>query len=289
MTRPEYVKFLLEWPLGESLTSKGERRITRIWTLVETLGPAHPVLPEEVLLAPREWICDNESSRTEHYKEFGIQTVILQDAVLRVDQPTEGVPPFVQERAADKPGMWNFGQPYETRGKKQMFHPHLQEGVPDINKISKFLELRTNSDGTSLLSKFEDPVLISDLTVGEHWFYKVKAYDESRLPSQSHGPWAWELKDEKPDWMEACHGLKFEGLYSILADFQKPRGGLRGSSNKTGEGHRYNADARGREARDIYFHEWTQRPLAKAYARWCPLCSDGNYASAYLECKVDRH
>ena len=64
-----------------------------------------------------------------------------------------------------------------------MFHPHLQDGIPDINKISKFLELRTNSDGTSLLSKFEDPVLISDLTVGEHWFYKVKAYDESRLPS----------------------------------------------------------------------------------------------------------
>ena len=122
--------------------------------------------------------------------------------------------------------MWNFGQPHETRGRKQVFHPHLQDGIPDIKKISKFFELRTNSDGSTLLSKFEDPVWIPDVTVGEHWFYKFKAYDGSKLPSKSNGPWAWQTRGE-PDWMEMCHGVEVEGLYSILADFHEPRGGLR--------------------------------------------------------------
>ena len=87
--------------------------------------------------------------------------------------------------------------------------------------------------------------------------------------------------------MKMCHGVEFEALYSILADFHEPRGGLRGSSNKTEEGHRFNADVRG-NACGIYFHLWAQRSLAQGYARWYPLCSDGNYMSAYFEVIVDR-
>ena len=128
----------------------------------------------------------------------------MQDAVLKVDQPKEGTPPFVEERAAGKARMWNFGQPHETQGKNQVFRPHLHDGTPDIRK-------GTNSDGSTLLSKFEDPVRIPDVTVGEHWFYKFKAYDSSKLPGKSNGPWAWQMRGE-PDWMEMCHGLKIEGL-----------------------------------------------------------------------------
>ncbi len=109
----------------------------------------------------------------------------MQDAVLRVDQPKEGTPPFVEERAAGKAGMWNFGQPHEMRGKSQIFRPHMHDGTPDINKVSKFFQLRTNPDDSTLLSKFEDPVQFADVPVGEHWFYKVKDFDEDNMPTKS--------------------------------------------------------------------------------------------------------
>lgn len=201
----------------------------------------------------------------------------LQVEVMRKWTPETCVPPFDENAVNRNAGQWNYSQPNETKGKKHVYHPPKQTGVPNPARFDEFLEKRINSAGGTLLSQFEPRVEHDD----GWWCYESESFDAARLPKKSGGPLAHENYG-KPSFVTHFHGCKIEGLYSILECWDVPGKGLRASANKD-QGDRYLSDG----GEGVYGHRANKKSKAFEYSRWVPLFADGTYVRAYLEMECD--
>eukprot|EP00973_Karenia_brevis_P069054 9599575-Karenia_brevis.AAC.1 len=82
--------------------------------------------------------------------------------------------------------MWTYIQPRAMKRKRgQMFTPSFAEGEPDIEKVVKFLTIRTDENDRPLIDGLEAPE-----SRGHGWYeLKNKMFDESKLPKRMLGPY----------------------------------------------------------------------------------------------------
>ena len=166
-----------------------------------------------------------------------------------------------------------------TKEKNQEFTPLLTEGVPQLSKLEEFFRARPTSKGRSCWENFGEPVkheTVPGLSNGGWWFLPNKDFDAACLPVSSAGKYAYE-KWNKANWVKRWHGIKFEGAYSIVSDWNEPWGGLFASTDKDA-GHRYLE-----QTPAIYGFGDEHSKGCEQYARYVPLFNDGTYVSAMLE------
>ena len=75
------------------------------------------------------------------------------------------------------------------------------------------------------------------------WEYPNASFDFNALPKVSFGPHAY-WQGAPPQWVTRYHGLKFEPLYAVVADWDEFWGGLADTDDKANERQRYNSEAR---------------------------------------------
>ena len=126
--------------------------------------------------------------------------------------------------------MLNYLQPRTqkvAKGREQEFPPLVTNGEPNPAMVEKFLELRINAKGKTLRDQFKPEI---NLHPGGVMEFMAKDFDESKLPTRSYGPHWY---GGPPEWKDYYHGLKMEALYSIVADWTDPKGGLKALGTKT--------------------------------------------------------
>ena len=143
--------------------------------------------------------------------------------------------------------------------------------------FKQFLAIREREDGSSLLSQFGEPIQVGP----NHWVFPSATFKEGNMPKSGYDMWG---NRNTPDFKTMFHGMKLEGLYSIICDWDRPENGLRASGEKEA-GHRYNKEARG-----VYMHDRRSFDSIYSYTRWgVPFGPDGVYVKCYLELEVDRN
>ena len=269
-------KKLLDWPVGDTLSGVGTRDLERVGALLQ--GLEAKVVASAVMYAPRKWMSSDEATRSQFYQNQQKEACHAQIEQFKTWTPEEGVQPFDRVKAAGVPGHWNFIQPQEYKGKNQEFTPMVTYAEPNHADIDRWLDSRVNSEGNTLRSQFDAPIVHKD-----GWLeYRNSSYDESKLPKKSLGPFAYE-NNGKPVWNDYYHGIKVEAAYAVLSDWNKRKAGLIASSDKD-QGQRYNLLKKG-----VYFHERKHLDSCFSYARWSPLLGDGTYVRMYVQVKVDRN
>ena len=135
---------LLNWPVGETLTGKGVRDLTRVGDLPEALRES--VFDAAVIYAPTAWVCTDEMTRTKFYEEeFKAACEAQQTAMERWTMET-CVPQFDLERAAGCPSHWNYIQPHVIINKSQEYFPPIRHAEPNHDMLSFSVAVLTVKD-----------------------------------------------------------------------------------------------------------------------------------------------
>jgi hypothetical protein len=146
--------------------------------------------------------------------------------------------------------------------------------------FDEFLKIRETEDGKTLLDLF-----LERETTPDGWSrYPFRQFDERSLPDSSDGPFAHEWY-QTPRWVTYFHGVKVEGIFSVLASVERHHGGLKASGDRE-SGQRYNEEG-GRDKKGVYFHTEGNKKKAMSYAHFAPVFGNGCYVQVCIECVCD--